>query len=150
MLRRQVYSLESSTFSLYITVDTNAVGEWLYSLEGQPLQALLVVSRVLGCICIALTQNVLISGILAYAIGKMDGIGGRKGWEWCVLLPGGFDLASNRFHRIFILEGILTVAVSLLAYFIVPTWSHNAKFVCHVATFAPSDAKECGLSAYGG
>ncbi|KJA21187.1 hypothetical protein HYPSUDRAFT_42307 [Hypholoma sublateritium FD-334 SS-4] len=51
-------------------------------------------------------------GILAYAIGKMDGIGGRKGWEW-----------------IFILEGILTVAVSLVAYFIVPTWSHEAKFL---------------------
>ncbi|KAF8158161.1 major facilitator superfamily domain-containing protein [Crassisporium funariophilum] len=51
-------------------------------------------------------------GILAYAIGKMDGIGGRKGWEW-----------------IFILEGSLTVAVSLLAYFIVPTWSHKAKFL---------------------
>ncbi|KAJ7175883.1 major facilitator superfamily domain-containing protein [Mycena filopes] len=51
-------------------------------------------------------------GILAYAIGKMDGVGGRKGWEW-----------------IFILEGILTVAVSLLAYFIVPTWSHQATFL---------------------
>jgi hypothetical protein len=21
-------------------------------------------------------------GILAFAIGKMDGVGGRKGWEW--------------------------------------------------------------------
>ncbi|KAG6843473.1 hypothetical protein H0H93_000873, partial [Arthromyces matolae] len=51
-------------------------------------------------------------GILAYAIGKMEGVGGRRGWEW-----------------IFILEGILTIAVSLLAYFIVPTWSHSAKFL---------------------
>ncbi|KAH9480432.1 putative transporter [Psilocybe cubensis] len=51
-------------------------------------------------------------GILAYAIGKMDGVGGRKGWEW-----------------IFILEGILTVAIALVAYFIVPTWSHKAKFL---------------------
>lgn len=24
------------------------------------------------------------AGILAYAIGKMDGVGGRKGWEWYV------------------------------------------------------------------
>lgn len=31
--------------------------------------------------------------------------------------------------RIFILEGILTVVVSLVAYFVVPTWSHKAKFV---------------------
>ncbi|KAF8645162.1 hypothetical protein AX16_007990 [Volvariella volvacea WC 439] len=51
-------------------------------------------------------------GILAYAIGKMDGIGGRKGWEW-----------------IFIIEGILTVVIALAAYFLVPTWSHKAKFL---------------------
>jgi len=51
-------------------------------------------------------------GILAYAIGKMDGVGGRRGWQW-----------------IFILEGILTVAVSLGAYFLVPTWSYKAKFL---------------------
>ncbi|TEB30661.1 MFS general substrate transporter [Coprinellus micaceus] len=51
-------------------------------------------------------------GILAYAIGKMDGVSGLRGWAW-----------------IFILEGILTVAVSLFAYFVVPTWSHKAKFL---------------------
>ncbi|KDQ62291.1 hypothetical protein JAAARDRAFT_454866 [Jaapia argillacea MUCL 33604] len=51
-------------------------------------------------------------GILAYLIGLMDGVGGRKGWEW-----------------IFILEGILTVVVSLSAFWVVPTWSHSAKFL---------------------
>ncbi|KDQ25770.1 hypothetical protein PLEOSDRAFT_1046330 [Pleurotus ostreatus PC15] len=51
-------------------------------------------------------------GILAYAIAKMDGIGGRKGWQW-----------------IFIIEGLLTVAISLVAYFLVPTWSYKAKFL---------------------
>ncbi|KAI6114034.1 major facilitator superfamily domain-containing protein [Pisolithus sp. B1] len=51
-------------------------------------------------------------GIFAYAIGLMNGVGGRKGCQW-----------------IFILEGILTVIVSLIAYFLVPTWSHKAKFV---------------------
>ncbi|KAJ7761491.1 major facilitator superfamily domain-containing protein [Mycena maculata] len=51
-------------------------------------------------------------GILAFAIGKMDGVGGRKGWQW-----------------IFIIEGVITAAVSLLAYFIVPTWSHQATFL---------------------
>ncbi|KAJ7604012.1 major facilitator superfamily domain-containing protein [Roridomyces roridus] len=50
-------------------------------------------------------------GILAYAIGKMDGVGGRKGWEW-----------------IFILEGLLLTCCSL-AYLIVPTWSHEATFL---------------------
>ncbi|KAK0487455.1 major facilitator superfamily domain-containing protein [Armillaria novae-zelandiae] len=49
-------------------------------------------------------------GIFAYAIGKMEGVGGRHGWQW-----------------IFIIEGILTVVVSLFAYIIVPTWprTHN-------------------------
>ncbi|TDL17873.1 MFS general substrate transporter [Rickenella mellea] len=51
-------------------------------------------------------------GILAYAIGKMDGVGGRKGWEW-----------------IFILEGLLTVAVSIAAFWLVPTWSYKAKWL---------------------
>ncbi|KAJ3530566.1 hypothetical protein NMY22_g8524 [Coprinellus aureogranulatus] len=51
-------------------------------------------------------------GILAYAIGKMEGVSGLRGWAW-----------------IFILEGIITVAVSLFAYFVVPTWSHKAKFL---------------------
>jgi hypothetical protein len=32
-------------------------------------------------------------------------------------------------QRIFIIEGLLTVVISLIAYFIVPTWSHEAKFV---------------------
>ncbi|KAG1772285.1 major facilitator superfamily domain-containing protein [Suillus occidentalis] len=51
-------------------------------------------------------------GIFAYCIGLMNGVGGRRGWQW-----------------IFILEGILTVVISLIAYFIVPTWSHEAKFL---------------------
>ncbi|KAJ7459877.1 major facilitator superfamily domain-containing protein [Mycena latifolia] len=48
-------------------------------------------------------------GILAFGIGKMEGVGGRKGWEW-----------------IFILEG---VSFSPLAYFVVPTWSQQATFL---------------------
>jgi len=51
-------------------------------------------------------------GILAFAIEKMDGLGGRKGWQW-----------------IFILEGLITIVVSVFAYFIVPTWSYKAKFL---------------------
>ncbi|KAI0064095.1 MFS general substrate transporter [Artomyces pyxidatus] len=51
-------------------------------------------------------------GILAYAIGKMEGVGGKRGWQW-----------------IFILEGLLTIMVSWAAYFFVPTWSHNAEFL---------------------
>lgn len=43
------------------------------------------------------------SGLLAFAIAKMDGIGGRPGWAW-----------------IFLLEGIVTVIVGVLCFFIMP------------------------------
>ncbi|KAH9935277.1 major facilitator superfamily domain-containing protein [Fomitopsis serialis] len=43
-------------------------------------------------------------GALAYAIGKMDGIGRKSGWSW-----------------IFIIEGLLTIVIALLSY----VWVHN-------------------------
>ncbi|TFY69078.1 hypothetical protein EVG20_g3300 [Dentipellis fragilis] len=51
-------------------------------------------------------------GVLAYVIGKMDGIGGKRGWAW-----------------IFIIEGLMTVVISLFAFFWVPTWSYKAQFL---------------------
>ncbi|KAH9080415.1 major facilitator superfamily domain-containing protein [Lactarius deliciosus] len=56
-------------------------------------------------------------GILAYSIGKMEGVGGKRGWQWQVLF------------MIFILEGLLTIAVSIVAFFFVPTWPQKAKWL---------------------
>ncbi|KAK0466653.1 major facilitator superfamily domain-containing protein [Armillaria novae-zelandiae] len=52
------------------------------------------------------------SGLLAYAIIRMDGVGGRAGWRW-----------------IFILEGAFTVAWGLLSYFLMPRDAMAAKFL---------------------
>lgn len=52
------------------------------------------------------------SGLLAFAIGKMDGVGGLEGWRW-----------------IFILEGIATVAVSVLAFFMLHDFPETASFL---------------------
>ncbi|KAL1960132.1 hypothetical protein VTO42DRAFT_304 [Malbranchea cinnamomea] len=52
------------------------------------------------------------SGILAYAIAKMDGVGGYAGWRW-----------------IFILEGLLTVVVALFAPFAIHDFPTTAKFL---------------------
>ncbi|KAK0475665.1 major facilitator superfamily domain-containing protein [Armillaria luteobubalina] len=52
------------------------------------------------------------SGLLAYAIIHMDGVGGRAGWRW-----------------IFILEGAFTVAWGLLSYFLMPRDAMAAKFL---------------------
>jgi len=52
------------------------------------------------------------SGLLAYAIVKMNGVGGYAGWRW-----------------IFILEGLLTVAVAFAAYFVMYDFPDTAKFL---------------------
>ncbi|KAL2855820.1 major facilitator superfamily domain-containing protein, partial [Aspergillus pseudodeflectus] len=52
------------------------------------------------------------SGILAWAIAKMDGVGNYAGWRW-----------------IFILEGILTVLVGVVAPFFMYDFPETAKFL---------------------
>jgi len=51
-------------------------------------------------------------GILAFAIGKMSGVAGRGGWSW-----------------IFILEGLLTLAVAAVAYWAINDYPSTAKFL---------------------
>ncbi|KAL2181153.1 major facilitator superfamily domain-containing protein [Thermothelomyces heterothallicus CBS 202.75] len=52
------------------------------------------------------------SGLLAFAIGKMDGVGGLRGWQW-----------------IFILEGIATVIVAAIAFFALFDFPETATFL---------------------
>ena len=52
------------------------------------------------------------SGLLAYAIAKMDGVGGYEGWRW-----------------IFILEGLLTVVVAVAAFFLLYDFPETAAFL---------------------
>ncbi|KAF4472259.1 transporter [Fusarium albosuccineum] len=52
------------------------------------------------------------SGLLAYAIAHMSGVGGYGGWRW-----------------IFILEGSATVFIAMFAYFYTPDWPQTAKFL---------------------
>ncbi|PSK60410.1 hypothetical protein B9Z65_560 [Elsinoe australis] len=52
------------------------------------------------------------SGLLAYGISFMDGVGGLEGWRW-----------------IFILEGLLTVVVAFLAFFTLYDYPQTASFL---------------------
>ncbi|KAK7413573.1 hypothetical protein QQX98_007582 [Neonectria punicea] len=52
------------------------------------------------------------SGLLAFAIAKMNGVGGLEGWRW-----------------IFILEGIVTVLVAILAFFVLHDFPETATFL---------------------
>ncbi|KKY20855.1 putative 3-phytase a [Phaeomoniella chlamydospora] len=52
------------------------------------------------------------SGLLAYAIAYMDGIGGYAGWRW-----------------IFLIEGLFTVLVAVWAFWALPGWPEDAQFL---------------------
>ncbi|KAJ4303953.1 hypothetical protein N0V88_001554 [Collariella sp. IMI 366227] len=52
------------------------------------------------------------SGLLAFAIGKMNGVGGLHGWQW-----------------IFILEGIVTVIVACIAFWALFDFPETATFL---------------------
>ncbi|KAL1967856.1 hypothetical protein VTN77DRAFT_2545 [Rasamsonia byssochlamydoides] len=52
------------------------------------------------------------SGLLAYAIAKMDGVGGYAGWRW-----------------IFILEGLATVVVAVISFFVIYDFPDTASFL---------------------
>jgi MFS family permease len=52
------------------------------------------------------------SGLLAFGIAKMDGVGNLEGWRW-----------------IFILEGILTVLVAIMAFFVLYDFPETAGFL---------------------
>lgn len=54
----------------------------------------------------------MFSGLLAYAIVGMDGTAGYAGWRW-----------------IFILEGIVTIALSSLMFLFVPGFPQESKFL---------------------
>jgi MFS family permease len=51
-------------------------------------------------------------GLLASAIGKMDRLGGYRGWRW-----------------IFILEGVLTCVVAIFFWFLLPDFPEDAKWL---------------------
>ncbi|EGX52380.1 hypothetical protein AOL_s00043g169 [Orbilia oligospora ATCC 24927] len=51
-------------------------------------------------------------GLLAAAIGKMDGVRGYRAWRW-----------------VFILEGLLTAVVGLIFYFCIPDFPEEAKWI---------------------
>lgn len=64
---------------------------------------------VLYCAC---TFSGAFSGLLAFALAKMDGLGGLSGWKW-----------------IFIIEGMMPVILSVVVYFYLPDSPATAKFL---------------------
>ncbi|KAG2067218.1 MFS general substrate transporter [Suillus decipiens] len=60
----------------------------------------------------AATISGAFSGLLAFGIGYMGGIGGLEAWSW-----------------IFMLEGLLTIVVAIIAFFVLVDFPSTAKFL---------------------
>lgn len=57
------------------------------------------------------------SGLLAYGISFMSGIGGKLGWSWIFVSYFLYHLCPLFLSRTKILEGLLTIIVGIVAYF---------------------------------
>jgi hypothetical protein len=69
-------------------------------------------------------------GLLASAIGKMDGMRGYRGWRYDTVRKrygNSINFSLNRW--IFILEGTLTCVVSFAFFFLIPTFPEQAKWL---------------------
>jgi hypothetical protein len=69
-------------------------------------------------------------GLLAAAIGEMDGLEGYAGWRWvqCRLKYIHYNKILTA-SQIFILEGALTVAVSFAFFFLLPDFPEESKWL---------------------
>lgn len=72
-------------------------------------------------------------GLLAFALVKMDGLGGYSGWRWYtqnLILPSISSTSLiNSIYRIFIIEGLATIAFSFIAKFAIVDWPETSKFL---------------------
>jgi MFS family permease len=69
------------------------------------------------------------SGLLAFAIEKMDGIQGLGGWQWYYFPSFVVHYSLTLEHRIFILEGLVPVAISFVIWKLLPDSPETARFL---------------------
>jgi hypothetical protein len=75
------------------------------------------------------------SGLLAFAIAMMNGVGGRTGWQWWVSHGGLFAMFAQPMNaglthsRIFILEGLVPIMMAPVVWFYLPDSPEHAKFL---------------------
>ncbi|KAI4718923.1 MFS general substrate transporter [Aureobasidium sp. EXF-10727] len=68
-------------------------------------------------------------GLLAYALANMSGVRGYGGWRWQVDHPLTISKSSNKLRRIFIIEGCVTVVMSIIMYWWLPNWPADCRFL---------------------
>jgi hypothetical protein len=82
--------------------------------------------RIVGVYLVRQTDLAL-SGLLASAILKMDGIGGLDGWRWIFILGIG-TIPEQTLQSSLFLEGIATCLIGLMSAFILPASLDSARF----------------------
>jgi MFS family permease len=70
------------------------------------------ISKRICMLFVSIALSGAFGGLLAYAIFKMDGVGGKAAWRW-----------------LFILEGVMSLVVGLLSYALLPNSAHTAYFL---------------------
>ena len=68
------------------------------------------------------------SGLLAYALAKLDGLGGYEGWRWIFIMFVNLTPLPNHLltHHS---EGIITVGVAIVSKWLIPDWPETASFL---------------------
>jgi hypothetical protein len=66
---------------------------------------------------------------LAYALEKMDGKGGYAGWRWSLSPTSHPSIHPLTYKRIFIMEGLVTLILSIVAFLLVVPLPENAAFL---------------------
>ena len=69
------------------------------------------------------------SGLLAFAIAKMDGIGGKGGWAWIFSETSAYLKMLKVLTSVLVLEGIVTVFFGVLCFFALPDSPSLSKWI---------------------
>ena len=59
-------------------------------------------------------------GLFAIGILKLDGVRGLEGWRWVSLYEDIFHFTKLTFSQLFLIEGVITIGLSILFAFILP------------------------------
>jgi ACS family pantothenate transporter-like MFS transporter len=70
----------------------------------------------------------MFSGYLMAAVYRLNGVGGYRGWQWYLIsyMSSG-DLKTNSDHRLFIVDGIISLPIALTGFWLLPDVPEIAK-----------------------
>lgn len=86
------------------------------------------ISKRICMLFVSIALSGAFGGLLAYAVFKMDGVGGKAGWRW-----------------LFIIEGLMSLVAGLLSYALLPNAAHTAYCLTEDEKCIAKDRLETGI-----